>query len=593
MVPTLTASTGGFHASRKGGTKLLLALLLLATALLGMTASAQAAALSPQAFGVNVETWSVGGNLGPSDLAMASGSGVGTMRVAVNEGTNADPLVALAARAGLRLMPLMGLPQQLSPADAASAMAQYVTQFAQRYGPNGSFWSQNHQLPYLPVQDFEIGNEPNIPLQWIADDTNLHWTDPAAYAQVYEAAQSALHAADPSGVAVVGGLADSGNLGVDLQHDEEWLGALTPGTVDAVGFHPYTFPVSFAEMNSDTEALRQWMNAHGMASAPILIDEVGACDITPQTIMNNGPGCLPSISSSDWGSFATSLGEWALCSAALNVTGFDPEYWGDLPTTDINAILALVSSEGTLTPYGEDYLDEAQLLTTQGCPFSNTASPTVTGQAAVGSSLAASAGGWTAASPSIAYQWERCDTAGDCSDIPGATAGTYQVQGADSGYELVASVTASTVNGSESAWSAPTAVVPPPPSQGGPPPGGGTTSGGGAPSHGSGGGSGSGGGGTPPAQELLSMRFQIQSVRVHGRVLTLEVHATPGSGHVSAVATKGKHRLRLRLTQHSHQNTVLTLSVTLPAGHWTVTVVCSPPAGYAVPQSLRRSVTAR
>lgn len=331
---------------------------LLAGALLG-AGSASAAPISPERLGVNVSA-------GAPDVSLASSWGLGTVRVQAIEGTNADPIVAWAARAQLRLAPTLGLPTQYGPIAAADAMARYVSAFAKRYGPGGTFWKQNPHLPYLPVEDYEIGNEPNLPLQYVDDFTNLHWLAPSSYARVYEASRAALHRVDPSGVAVVGGLADSGTPGVSLVDDERWLAALTPGQVDAVGFHPYTFPISFATMYGDTEGLRQWMNTHGMQDVPIEINEFGACDVLPRDTLETS-GCAPSIPSGQWGTFVAAFTQWALCSPALNVQSVQPESWGDEPTTDVDALLALVSSSGVMTPYGRDYMGEARWLTTKGC----------------------------------------------------------------------------------------------------------------------------------------------------------------------------------------------------------------------------------
>ncbi len=554
---------------------------------------ATAGTLSAQNFGVNVTTFSQKGQLGPSDLSAASASGLGIARVQLIQGGNADPVVALAASAHLRLDPMLGLPTQMTPSAAATAMAEYVTAFAQRYGPGGTFWSQNPQLPYLPVLSYEIGNEPNIPLQWIADDTNLHWTDPSAYAQVYEAARAALHQVDPTGVAaVVGGLADSASLGVDIPHDEEWLAALTPGTVDAVGYHPYTFDVSPSLMQSDTEVLREWMNSNGMQGVPIDVNEVGACDVLPQDTLNTG--CATSMSSGAWGAFASSFTEWALCSPALNVESVQPEYWGDLSSTDTNAILALVSSEATLTPYGQDYLNEAQSLTSQGCPLANTSTPSIAGNPVSGQVLAANAGGWTG-TPTFAYQWERCDANGlNCGDIPNASSAGYQAQPADVGSTVVAAVTASNADGSETAWSSPTDVVSPAPSSGGSGSGGSGSGGGSGSSGGSGGGGGvTPGGGSPPIVVLSSMRLQVSGVHVRGRSLSLTVNVAPGSGSLTVVAVKGHKQARLHVTHRTRGNTVLTFTAKLAAGRWTVTVSCQPPQGYAAPKPVRRRITIR
>jgi hypothetical protein len=37
---------------------------------------------------------------------------------------------------------------------------QYVYKFVKRYGPNGDFWNENQDLPYYPIQYYEMWNEP-------------------------------------------------------------------------------------------------------------------------------------------------------------------------------------------------------------------------------------------------------------------------------------------------------------------------------------------------------------------------------------------------------------------------------------------------
>src|ERR1700748_252868 len=110
---------------------------------------------------------------------------------------------------------MRALPRTQGPAADATAMAAFVTSFAQRYGRGGSFWAQHPELPYLPVESYEIGNEPDITPTQPADQTSLHYANPADYAQVYETARTALHHVDPTARAVVGGMLDSGAIGLD------------------------------------------------------------------------------------------------------------------------------------------------------------------------------------------------------------------------------------------------------------------------------------------------------------------------------------------------------------------------------------------
>jgi len=90
----------------------------------------------------------------------------------------------------------------------------------------------------------------------------------------------------------------------------------------------------------------------------------------------------------------------------------------------------------------------------------NTALPTISGVAQAGQTLTGSTGSWTGAPTSFAFQWQRCDSAGaTCVDVPGATAATYTLGGADVGSTVRVAVTASNAAGTTTAVSLPTAVV--------------------------------------------------------------------------------------------------------------------------------------
>ena len=86
--------------------------------------------------------------------------------------------------------------------------------------------------------------------------------------------------------------------------------------------------------------------------------------------------------------------------------------------------------------------------------------PTVTGPPQEGQTLTASTGTWNGAPTSFAYQWLRCNTAGErCSAIAGAKGKTYVPVAADVGSTLRVSVTAKNGSGGVAARSAATAVV--------------------------------------------------------------------------------------------------------------------------------------
>jgi hypothetical protein len=89
-------------------------------------------------------------------------------------------------------------------------------------------------------------------------------------------------------------------------------------------------------------------------------------------------------------------------------------------------------------------------------PPVNTAAPSVSGTAAIGSTLTASPGTWTGdPTPTFSYQWQR-----GTSNISGATGSTYTATLSDAGNTLRCVVTATNIAGSASANSANTSSVP-------------------------------------------------------------------------------------------------------------------------------------
>jgi hypothetical protein len=91
----------------------------------------------------------------------------------------------------------------------------------------------------------------------------------------------------------------------------------------------------------------------------------------------------------------------------------------------------------------------------------NTAAPTISGTAAVGSTLTASTGTWTGTGTiAYKYQWQVCGSDGNsCHDISGATSQTYTPVSGDQGNTVRADVTATDNNGPTTAASAASAVI--------------------------------------------------------------------------------------------------------------------------------------
>jgi hypothetical protein len=88
--------------------------------------------------------------------------------------------------------------------------------------------------------------------------------------------------------------------------------------------------------------------------------------------------------------------------------------------------------------------------------------PTISGTAEVGLTLTATRGTWKNSPTTFHFAWERCDaTGGACLAIGGATAKIYTLTATDIGHTLRVAVTARNSDGSTTAVSAATGVVPP------------------------------------------------------------------------------------------------------------------------------------
>lgn len=90
----------------------------------------------------------------------------------------------------------------------------------------------------------------------------------------------------------------------------------------------------------------------------------------------------------------------------------------------------------------------------------NTLAPSVAGTPDEGDTLSVSSNGsWNNDPAKYSYAWERCDSSGSCSGIPGATSNSYTLSAADVGTTIACVVTASGKGGTGDASSAKTAVV--------------------------------------------------------------------------------------------------------------------------------------
>jgi hypothetical protein len=148
--------------------------------------------------------------------------------------------------------------------------ARFGAALAQRYGRNGSFWSEHPELPALPVTSYEIWNEENARVYW-------HPGTADSYADLYAATRGAIHGVDGSARVVVGGLAAADTSSVqDPAEFVREMYAHRPdlrGSVDAVALHPYGRRPQ--DVYANVAGFRHDLDAIAGPGVPIELTELG------------------------------------------------------------------------------------------------------------------------------------------------------------------------------------------------------------------------------------------------------------------------------------------------------------------------------
>ena len=267
--------------------------LFAATAILACLALPPAAPASPAP--ASFAGMSPQGNNTNEDFALMESSGVRSVRlpmywagiqpqspfVSEPEFGGFDRQVRLAAEHEIRILPfLWGTPEWAAARSVALPVATpwqrwgwttFVRDAEDRYGPYGSFWLENPEVPYFPIRSWEVWNEENIV-------TFSGSTGPRDYAKLLRDTGRVLHGADPGSKVIVGGL-----FGRPLQvppntRSGDFLSGLyRAGNVkrffDGVALHPYVAEAD--AMRGQILNLRRVMRIHHDAMTPLYLTELG------------------------------------------------------------------------------------------------------------------------------------------------------------------------------------------------------------------------------------------------------------------------------------------------------------------------------
>lgn len=278
---------------------------LLPVVVIGAGAQAQAASRVPQGFvGMNLGPYAFAPELNPpKQFDRLVASGVETTRIVfswadaqpyekwsdVPAGQSAefqpgvgnvptsfattDGAVRLAAEHGLTILPIViytpgweSLPHPA--ADFAlprsnSTYANYVETLVRRYGPHGSFWSANPQVPYVPIRMWQIWNEPNTSTRWPIQPFAK------TYVAMLSAARRAIRLVDRNAKVVLAGMPNFSWK--DLEKIYRVRGARQ--LFDVVAIHPYT--ASPQGVLQILRLARGVMKRYGDANKPLIASETG------------------------------------------------------------------------------------------------------------------------------------------------------------------------------------------------------------------------------------------------------------------------------------------------------------------------------
>ena len=222
-----------------------------------------------------------------------------------------DPLVERAAKSGIELLPfVIGAPSWAVPTatvpgaggakaparlpatgTAATAWSTFLKGAVQRYGPGGTFWSENPLVPDKPINAWQIWNEPNF--KYFVAKPN-----PTEYGKLVKLSSTAIKSVDPTAQVVLAGLfakpAGARYLkGAKVIHATspnyfgsyflEQMYKTNPGiksSFGAVALHPYV--AHYQQLTGEIEEIRGVMSREGDATKGLWVTELGWSSEPPQ-----------------------------------------------------------------------------------------------------------------------------------------------------------------------------------------------------------------------------------------------------------------------------------------------------------------------
>jgi hypothetical protein len=227
-------------------------------------------------------------------------SGVQPTRGGAFNWSGVDPFIAGAAIAGIEVLPFLnGAPPWAVPTvrvNAAthsfapknlpvktgaqrSAWAEFVRQAVLRYGPEGSFWTENPTVPRKPIRLWQIWNEENT-RYFVARP------DAAEYGKLVKLSSNTIKGVDPGAKVILGGIVARPKDAEYIHKNPRWayfgtefleqMYESTPGIkqkYNGVAIHPYT--TRYQLLKPEMEEVRETLKAVHDPGKGLWITELG------------------------------------------------------------------------------------------------------------------------------------------------------------------------------------------------------------------------------------------------------------------------------------------------------------------------------
>lgn len=237
-------------------------------------------------FGINIGTYPT-----PKDATVMARGGVREARVPMlwpliqptplaYSWAGFDTVVERFAERGIRVAPFAvqtpsWVAKNVSESPTSSAFGttkwtQFLQTAVERYGHDGTFWATHPGVPYLPIEHWQIWNEPNFPAYWGNNPVS-----PAAYARLLQVSAQALRSADPTVRIVLAGLGPGLARKTQIPSWKFLRGLYGAGArrwFDVAADHPYGAGVQGVkyQLRRVAKVIRRHHD-----HAPLWVDEVG------------------------------------------------------------------------------------------------------------------------------------------------------------------------------------------------------------------------------------------------------------------------------------------------------------------------------